>query len=117
MSVLPGQRSVRAAIICCLLVLQGNLLWLATFHQHPFEEFAGGTSPAIHQRNLQPRPALASELSCGLCQMVRHSLALPVTGLPVFYAEPLVSRLLVFRVGDYYSRQSIVLYGRAPPLS
>ena len=108
---------MRAAIICCLLVLQGNLLWLATFHQHPFAEFAGGTSPAIHQRNLQPRPALASELSCGLCQMVRHSLALPVTGSPVLYAAPLVSRLLGFRAGDYYSCQSFVLHGRAPPLT
>jgi len=56
-------------------------------------------------------------LSCGLCQMVRHSLALPVTGSPVTYAAPFVSHLLLFRAGDYYSCLSIVLHGRAPPLS
>ena len=117
MSIFPGRRNVRAAIVCCLLMLQGNLLWLSTFHQHPFAELAGGTSPAIHQGSLQPRPAMASELSCGLCQMVRHSLALPVTGSPALYAAPLVSRLLLFQAGDYYSRQLSVPQGRAPPLS
>ena len=108
---------MRAAVVCCLLMLQANLLWLATFHQHPFAEFAAETSPVVHQGSLQPRPALASELSCGLCQMVRHSLALPITESPVLYAAPLVSPLLFFRAGVYYSRQSIVLHGRAPPLS
>ena len=117
MSIFPGRRNMRAAIICCLLMLQGNLLWLSTFHQHLFAEFARGSSPAIHQGNLQPRPALASELSCELCQMVRHSLALPVSGSPVLYAAPLESRLLFFQVGNFYSHQSIVLQGRAPPLS
>lgn len=117
MSDFSGRRNVRVAIICCLLMLQGNLLWLATFHQHSFAEFARGTSPAIHQGSLQPRPALASELSCGLCQMVRQSLALPVTGSPVSYAAPLVFRLRLFRTGDYFSRLSSVLKGRSPPLS
>jgi len=117
MSNFPERRAVRAAIICCLLMLQGNLLWLATFHQHPFAELARGTSPAIHQRSLLQCPALASELSCGLCQMVRHSLALPVAGSPVMYAAPLVCHLLLFRAGDYNSFLSIVRHGRAPPLS
>lgn len=117
MSDFPRSRHVRAAIICCLLILQGNLLWLATIHQHAFAEFGGETSPAIHQGNLKPRPALASELSCGLCQMVRQSQAFSVTESPAVYAAPLVSRLWLFRVGDYHSRQRIILQGRAPPLS
>ena len=102
---------------CCLLMLQGHLLWLATYHQHPAVEFAAGTSPAIHQGNLQSRPALAGELSCGLCQMVRQNLALPVAGSLVLYFAPLVSRLLFFHARDYRSCEPIAPRGRAPPLS
>jgi hypothetical protein len=117
MSIFLGRRNVRAAIICWLLMLQGNLLWLGTIHQHSFAEFAAGTPPAIHQGNLQSGPALASELSCGLCQMVRQSLGLLLTRPPVMCAASLVSHLQLFRAGEYHSRQSMVLHGRAPPLS
>ena len=116
MSIFPECLTVRTAIVCCLLLLQGNLLWLATNHQHPFAEVAGGASPAISEGSLLPCPALASELSCGLCQMVRQSLGPPVAGSPVVFAAQFVSRPSLFREGGYYSRQSIVLQGRAPPL-
>lgn len=113
--IFPRGRNLRVAITGCLLMFQGQLLWLATSHQHSFAEFARGTSPAIHQGGVQPL-ALASELSCGLCQVVRQSPALPVTGSPVLYAAPFVSRLLLLRAGNYRSRQLRVPQGRAPPL-
>jgi hypothetical protein len=99
------------------MVLQGHLLWVATFHQHPLASFAGGASTAVCQGSSQPRPAVATELTCTVCQMVRQGLALPVTGSPVMHAGALVSRLLLFYPGDYHSRQAIVVFGRAPPLS
>jgi hypothetical protein len=117
MSRFAKRRPLRAAIICCLMVLQGHLLWLATFHQHPLTAFAGGASTAVSQGSSQPRPAVATELTCAVCQVVRHSLALPVTGSPALHAAASVSRLLLFCTGDYHSFQSIVVFGRAPPLS
>ena len=111
------RRPPRAAITCCLMVLQCHLLWMAMFHQHPLTAFAGGASTAVSQGSSQPRPAVATELTCTVCQIVRQSLALLVTGSAVLHAAASVSRLLLFCPGDYHSCQSIVLFGRAPPLS
>jgi len=80
-------------------------------------EVAGGISPALSQGSSQTRPAVATELTCPVCQMVRHNLALPVAGSPVFHAPASVSRLLLFWPADCHSRQGIVVFGRAPPLS
>jgi len=98
------------------LALQGHLLWLSTFHQHPLTEFVVEASTAVSRGSSQPRPGLANELSCGLCQMVRQTQALPVTGSPVLHVAASVSRLLLFSPGDSYTRQSIVLLVRAPPV-
>jgi len=106
---------VRAAIICCLMVFQCHLLYQATFHQHPLTESAGGTSPAVSPGSSQSHPAAATELTCPVCQMVRHNLALPVADSPVLHGAASVSRLPLFCPGDYHSCQAIVLFGRAPP--
>jgi len=112
-----GRRPARAAIICCLILLQGHLLWLATFHQHALTGFDGAASPAASQGSSQPRPTAAAELTCTVCQMIRHNLALPVTLSPLLRAAASVTHLLFFCPGDYHFRQSTVLFGRAPPLS
>ena len=111
------RRPLRAAIICCLMVLQGNLLWMAMLHQHSIRAFAGGASTALSQGSSQPSPAVATELTCTVCQIVRQSLALPVTGSPLLHAAASVSRLVLLRPGDYHSYQPIIVFGRAPPLS
>jgi hypothetical protein len=86
-------------------------------HQHLLTGIAEGASPAVCQGSSQPRPAAATELTCTVCQMVRQSLALPVTGSPVLHAPAAVFRLLPFCPVDYHSCQLIVVFGRAPPLS
>jgi hypothetical protein len=111
------RRPLRAAIICCLTVLQCHLLWVAMFHQHPLTAFAGGASTAVSQGSSQPRPPVTTELTCTVCQMVRQSLGLSVTASPALHAAVSVSRLLPFCPGDYHSYQSIVMLGRAPPVS
>ena len=111
------RRPLRAAIICCLMLLQCHLLWVAMSHQHPLTVFAGGASTAVSQGSSQPRPPVATELTCSVCQMVRQSLGLSVTGYPALHAAVSVSRLLPFCPGDYHSYQSIVVFGRAPPVS
>jgi hypothetical protein len=49
--------------------------------------------------------------------MVRQSLGLSVTGSPVLHVAVSVSLLLPFCPGDYHFYQSIVVFGRAPPVS
>jgi len=117
MSIFLRGRSLRAATVCCLMVLQGQLLWLATYHQHTIVVFPQATPTAFSQAGLPSPPGVASELSCGLCQMVRHSQALPMLGSPALRAAASVSRPPLFSPHDYYSCQAIVLFGRAPPLS
>jgi hypothetical protein len=99
------------------MVLQGHLLCVAMLHQHPLRAFAGDACTAVSQGSSQPCSPVATELSCTVCQMVRQSLALPVTGSPVLHAAASVSRLLLFWPVDYHSCQSIIVFGRAPPLS
>jgi hypothetical protein len=110
------RRSLRAAITCCLMVLQCHLLWVAMFHQHPMTAFAGGASTAVSQGGSQPRPPVATELTCTVCQIVRQSLGLTVAGSPVLYVAAATSHLPLFRPLAYYSYLSIVVFGRAPPL-
>jgi len=98
------------------MVLQCHLLWVAMFHQHPLAAFAGGASTAVSQGSSQPRPPVATESTCTVCQIVRQSLALPVTGSPALYVAAAASHLLLFRPLAYYSCPSIVVFGRAPPL-
>jgi len=111
------RRPLRAAIICCLTVLQCHLLWVAVFHQHPLTAFAGGASTAVSQGSSQPRPPVATESTCTVCQMVRQSLGLSLTGSPALHVAVSVSLLLPFCPGDYHSYPSIVVFGRAPPVS
>jgi hypothetical protein len=99
------------------MLLQGHLLCVAVLHQHPLAAFTGGAVAAVSQSSWQARPPLANELTCTVCQMIRHSLALPVTGSPVLHAAASVSRLLLFSPVGYHSCRSIVVFGRAPPLS
>jgi len=99
------------------MVLQCHLLWVAMFHQHPLTEFAGGASTAISQGSSQPPPLVATEWTCSLCQTMRHSLGLSVTGSQLLHVAVSVSRLLPFCPGDYHSYTSIAVLGRAPPVS
>jgi hypothetical protein len=117
MRIFLRRRPFRAAIVCCLTVCQAYLLCVATLHQHPLTAFVGGASPGVSQGSSQPRPAMATELTCAICQVVRHSLALPVTGSLALHAAASVSRLLLSCPVDYHSCQAIVVFGRAPPLS
>jgi len=117
MSIYLRRRPLRVAIICCLMLLQGHLLWLATFHEHPMPAFAGGASTAVSQGSSQPSAPVATQLNCSVCQMVRQSLGLPLAASPVLHAAVSVSRLLLCRTGDYHSYQASVVFGRAPPLS
>jgi hypothetical protein len=105
------------AVIGCLMVLQCHLLWVAVSHQHPLTAFAGGASTAVSQGSAQPSSPVTTELTCSLCQIVRQGLGLSVTGSPPPYIAVTVSHLLPFSPGDYHSYQSIMVLGRAPPLS
>jgi hypothetical protein len=87
------------------------------FHQHPFTAFAGGASTTVSQGSSLPSPPVATELTCSLCQIVRHSLGLSVTGSQLLHVAVSVSYLFPFSPGDYHSYQSIVVLGRAPPVS
>ena len=107
---------LRATIICCLTLLQGHLLWLVTFHQHPLTAFSRGASSAVSQGASQPRAPVVTRLNCSVCQMVRHSLALPLAEFPVLHAAASVSRLFLFCPGGYHSYQASAIFGRAPPL-
>jgi len=117
MSVFLRRRPVRAALIYCLLVLQGHLLWLSMLHQHPLTAFARRASTAVSQGGSQPRPPVATELTCNVCQIFRHSLALPVTAFQALHTAASISRLLLFCPADYHFCQSSVVLWRAPPLS
>ena len=117
MSVFLSRRPVRAALIYCLLVLQGHLLWLSMLHQHPLTAFARRASTAVSQGGSQPYPPVATELTCNVCQIFRHSLALPVTAFQALHAAASISRLLLFCPADYHFCQSTVVLWRAPPLS
>jgi hypothetical protein len=99
------------------MVLQCHLLWVAMFHQHPLTALAGGASTAVSQGSSQPRPPVATELTCTVCQIVRQSLALPVTGSAALHAAASAFHLLLNRPLAYHSYQLIVVFGRAPPVS
>jgi hypothetical protein len=117
MSIFLTRWPLRMATVCCLMVFQGHLLWLATSHQHPLVALARAASTAFSQGSLASPSGVASELSCGLCQMVRHSQALLMIGSPALRATVSVSSPPFFSPEVYHSRQAIVLFGRAPPLS
>jgi hypothetical protein len=104
-------------MICSLIVLQCHLLWVAMFHQHPFTAFAGGASTTVSQGSSLPSPPLATDLTCSLCQVMRQGLGLSVTGSPLLHVAVSLSHLFPFPPGDYHSYQSIVVLGRAPPVS
>ena len=114
---LKRSRFCRAVTIRCLALLQCQLLWVAMLHQHPVAAFAESTPAAVSQGSSPTSPVVAGELTCTVCQMVRHSLALPVGGLPALPAAAAVSRLLLFLPAHYHSYSSTVVLGRAPPLA
>jgi len=100
------------------MVLQCHLLWVEMLHQHPLTGFAGGVSTAVSQGSSQLPPPLTTEFTCSLCQIVRQSLGLSVAGLPpVQYVAVSISHVLPFSPGVYRSYHSIMVLGRAPPLS
>jgi len=98
-------------------MFQGHLLWLSMLHQHPLTAFARGASTAVSQGGSQAHPPVATELTCNVCQIVRHSLALPVTAFQAMHAATSISRLLLFCPADYHFCQLTVVLSRAPPLS
>jgi len=87
------------------------------FHQHPLTALAGCASTAVGQGSAQTSPPVATELTCSLCQIMRQSQGLSVTGSPPLHVAVSVSRLLAFSPGGYYSYQSMVVLWRAPPVS
>jgi len=87
------------------------------FHQHPLTSLAGGASNSFSQGSSQPPPPVATELTCSLCQVMRHSLGLSVTGSLLLRVAVSLSHLLPFCPGDYRSHPLVAVLGRAPPVS
>jgi hypothetical protein len=101
-----------------LVFLQCHLLALSMLHQHPaaWQRAANESGPVL-QRVSQTIPAVAAELTCALCQIVRHGLALPVRCSPVGREATPASHPLLFLPADYHSQSVAVLSDRAPPLT
>ena len=112
-----SRRPFGAIVSGCLVFLQCHLLGLAMLHQHPARRGAATESTPVLQSASQAAPADVSELTCALCQIVRHGLALPVRYSPAEREVTPASHPLLFLPADYHSQSAAVLSGRAPPLA
>jgi hypothetical protein len=109
-------RKSRSVITCALALLQLHISWVTVFHRHESPPFS--LKPPTVQEGSRTVPlALEASLLCTACQIVRQGALRPTLSLQAprpGSAAPL--RIAVLR-NHLSSLQTIVIFGRAPPLS